>query len=306
MLRLGSGLAHDFNNVLAAVRTFVELARRNFKDEDRGHLDRALEAIDFAAGRNRQLLALAETDAPLDTRAVLEAIGIILNAVLGKRAEVEVKLDDTLWPVTGDGTSSRLLSFALQAAREVTDGETILLAAANAKGKPAPDSEPDDYVEVTVTYSTQEARRLYLARAERVRHQTAQASNFLHLGDGETILIVGSDDLLSQQVARLLEGLAYSVAPARDMDEATVVIAGGSISCALVLERGSAGHRIAETLRGLLAELPVGVLADPNTLAPSAPGIFSLQASLNRELLGKEIGEALHAQRTRVTSPVKT
>ena len=106
--QLTGGVAHDFNNVLAVIRTSIDLLRRVQLSDDRRH--RFMESISNAVTRatklTGQLLAFARRqalqptvfDAGQNTRAVSDMI----SSLAGARIEIELNLAETACFVHAD------------------------------------------------------------------------------------------------------------------------------------------------------------------------------------------------------------
>src|SRR3712207_5008563 len=91
--QLTGGVAHDFNNVLQAVTSNLELIRRRVRDGRSGDVARlagnALEAAKKATGLTAQLLAFARRQRldpkPLDPAAVVEGMPALMAPTAGER-----------------------------------------------------------------------------------------------------------------------------------------------------------------------------------------------------------------------------
>jgi two-component system, cell cycle sensor histidine kinase and response regulator CckA len=86
--QLAGGVAHDFNNVLAAISGYAQLLHQDLADDDprRCDLDEILKAADRATGITRQLLAFSRHQAPASTRLdlveVVHELSRMLRALL--------------------------------------------------------------------------------------------------------------------------------------------------------------------------------------------------------------------------------
>ena len=112
---LASGVAHDFNNMLTAVRGFVELARR--EDTSAAQVDRYLEqaqqAIDQAKDVTKGLLTFARGGTgqrePVCLNRLVEGNADLLRQLLPAKIEFQTSIPvDELW-VFGDETGLKQL-----------------------------------------------------------------------------------------------------------------------------------------------------------------------------------------------------
>jgi two-component system cell cycle sensor histidine kinase/response regulator CckA len=106
--RLAGGVAHDLNNMLAAILGFGDLLSRSFEPSDPRLSD--LEQISRAAERSarltRQLLAFARRDLiqprPLDVNAVIRHAEGLLRPIVGENIELILQLSADLGVVFAD------------------------------------------------------------------------------------------------------------------------------------------------------------------------------------------------------------
>jgi CheY-like chemotaxis protein len=94
--RLAAGVAHDFNNLIAAMRGYTELVAATLPPTDPRHddLDQVLRAADRAAEMTRKLLAFGRTQ-PLEARvvdpsALVLELAPLLSRLLGEEIELHV------------------------------------------------------------------------------------------------------------------------------------------------------------------------------------------------------------------------
>ncbi|WP_377154888.1 ATP-binding protein [Roseateles sp. UC29_93] len=161
--RLTGGIAHDFNNLLQTMTTGLQLARRLSTDP---RADTALEACQRATGRaaqlTRQLLAFGRPqvghETVIDLRRQLPELMALAGGAVGSAVEVELHIDEDLWPVRTDPVQLELavLNLALNA-RDAMHGRGRLTVSARkrvlAEGDPvglAPELRPGDYVAIAV------------------------------------------------------------------------------------------------------------------------------------------------------------
>ena len=110
---LAGGIAHDFNNLLVGVLGNAGLARSDLPPESRAH--EAIDDIETAAMRaselTRQLLAYAGKArfviGKIDPRRLVEEMGHLLSAVIGKGVVLRYQFGNGVPPIEGDATQLR-------------------------------------------------------------------------------------------------------------------------------------------------------------------------------------------------------
>ncbi|HLA77940.1 MAG TPA: PAS domain S-box protein [Vicinamibacteria bacterium] len=114
--RLAGGVAHHFNNLLAAVLGRISLAREGLAPDSRArqHLDKALEAGDRAADLARQMLAYSGRGhfqlRPVDLSRVVQESLALLAAAVPSQTQLETALAPDLPAVRADlGQMQQLL-----------------------------------------------------------------------------------------------------------------------------------------------------------------------------------------------------
>jgi PAS domain S-box-containing protein len=94
--QLAGGVAHDFNNILAAILTQAEVARLRAPVEDRPLLGEIVAATERGAALTQQLLAFARRQVlhpkPLDLNHVVSDIATMLRRLLGDDMRMHVEL----------------------------------------------------------------------------------------------------------------------------------------------------------------------------------------------------------------------
>ncbi|MBK6485336.1 MAG: PAS domain S-box protein [Gemmatimonadetes bacterium] len=106
--RLAGGVAHDFNNILTAIRGFATFALDEQLPSSRARedIDQILQASDRAAALTRQLLAFSRRQVLqpqlVDVNESIGNLHRMLTRVLGEDVEVRTRLDRTLRAVTVD------------------------------------------------------------------------------------------------------------------------------------------------------------------------------------------------------------
>ncbi|MBL8771438.1 MAG: PAS domain S-box protein [Phenylobacterium sp.] len=157
--KLTGGVAHDFNNLLMVVAGQAQLLRRKVGDDPRAL--RALDAIEAAARRGedltRHLLTFSRRQrlTPTATSLSERAPGMrdLIAASLPNTIRLDVRLPDTLWPVTVDPSEFELavLNLAVNARDAMAEGGRLTLTAENrtCDGR-GPDALEGDFVALTV------------------------------------------------------------------------------------------------------------------------------------------------------------
>jgi signal transduction histidine kinase/CheY-like chemotaxis protein len=171
--RLTAGVAHDFNNLLAAISGNAEIMHEQVPDrsDQAPRLAVILQAARRGSDLVRRLLAFSRRQplAPVlvDLNKVVQGMGGLLRATLGRKIKVETKLDADLWSARIDPVQIEhvILNLAINARDAMPDGGTLTIATCNRiLGR---DDDPDlpagEYVVVAVSDSgtgmTEEVRR---------------------------------------------------------------------------------------------------------------------------------------------------
>lgn len=137
---LASGVAHDFNNILAAIRVNAELLERRTRDAEQAQL---LGEIDHAVARAselcRQLLAYAgRTPTPLgpvSLPSVIDDVRRLASPSMPKDVRLEVDAPKDLSPVNGEASQLRqvLLNLVLNAVDAIGARKGIVRVEARAE-----------------------------------------------------------------------------------------------------------------------------------------------------------------------------
>jgi PAS domain S-box-containing protein len=132
---LASGVAHDFNNMLTAIRGFADLAMMGTDPQSRIRTD--LESIQGAADRGaalvKQLLLFSRKDAvelqPVDLSRTTLAITSMLGPLIGEDIAIRTELMDDPSTVRADEGSIQqiLVNLAVNARDAMPDGGTLTL-----------------------------------------------------------------------------------------------------------------------------------------------------------------------------------
>jgi two-component system, cell cycle sensor histidine kinase and response regulator CckA len=161
--RLAGGVAHDFNNALAAIIGGSDLLMDQLRDDPEARID--LEAIQRAAHRaallTRHLLAFSRqqtlrVEVCLLAEVVERSVGL-LNRVLEDHIELRTRIDPGSWPVRVDAIQLEqvIMNLAVNAQDAMPGGGTLILATRNVvvsreEAQESPSVPAGDYAELTV------------------------------------------------------------------------------------------------------------------------------------------------------------
>lgn len=106
--RLAGGVAHDFNNMLTAIKSYSELLLEDLDPQSTQHADvsEISKAAERATALTRQLLAFSRQQVMrprlMDLNATIGEIGGILRPLVGASIRIDTVLDPELWCVIAD------------------------------------------------------------------------------------------------------------------------------------------------------------------------------------------------------------
>jgi PAS domain S-box-containing protein len=106
--RLAGGIAHDLNNMLAAILGFCEFLQRGLEPNDprRGDVEQISLAADRSANLTRQLLAFARRELiqpqVLDINPVVRRAAAMFPSILGENIQLDLKLAPQLGRIYAD------------------------------------------------------------------------------------------------------------------------------------------------------------------------------------------------------------
>jgi signal transduction histidine kinase len=136
--RLTAGVAHDFNNLLAAISGNAEILHEQLHEGDHSQrLAVILQAASRGSDLVRRLLASSRRQplAPVlvDLNKVVDGMGGLLRATLGRRIKVETRLDANLWPARIDPAQIEqvILNLSINARDAMPDGGTLTISTSN-------------------------------------------------------------------------------------------------------------------------------------------------------------------------------
>ena len=160
--RLAGGVAHDFNNLMATILTYADIALGALPDDDsaRADIEEIKRAGTHAAQLTRDLLVFSGQRRAdyvvLDLGQVIDGMRHMLESVVGPSITLDIRHDDRLWNVRADRmqVERMIMNLAANARDAMPSGGTLTLATANATvpsgqgGAQPPD--PGEYVRLEV------------------------------------------------------------------------------------------------------------------------------------------------------------
>lgn len=148
--RLAGGVAHDFNNQLAGILGYADLARLTAQDNPKllGFLEQLTRAARVAADLTAQLLAFSRQGKflvqPVDLHALLTEMLPMLERSLSKRIVIKQAFKaERMWTL-GDPSQlqSAILNLVLNARDAMPQGGTLTLVTFNVEFAEVPDEPP--------------------------------------------------------------------------------------------------------------------------------------------------------------------
>ena len=139
--QLAGGVAHDFNNMLTAIKSYSELLLESLPPEDelRSDVDEIRKAADRAATLTRQLLAFSRKQMlqprVINLNVIIPGMEQMLRRLLVADVELTTSLDPALAPVTADPgqVEQILMNLVVNARDAMPDGGRVLIQTANAE-----------------------------------------------------------------------------------------------------------------------------------------------------------------------------
>jgi len=160
--RLAGGVAHSFNNLLAAISLHAELLleARGSEGERLRHAEEIRSAGERAAALARQLLAFSRKQVlqprPLDISGEIAAMVPMLRRLVGEHIALETRLDPDAGWMHGDlgQLEQVILNLVANARDAMPDGGRLVIetrpAEVNGQGGRFPGLKPGPYVEIAV------------------------------------------------------------------------------------------------------------------------------------------------------------
>ncbi|MDA1095166.1 MAG: PAS domain S-box protein [Acidobacteria bacterium] len=139
--QLAGGVAHNFNNALAAIIGYSELVARQLDAGDPALADvkKVLVVAEQAASLTRQLLTFSRkeriTPTVFSLNEAIEASNALLEPLMGDHVQFRVELDPALRNVRADRSQLEqvIMNLALNARDAMPDGGTLTLATADVR-----------------------------------------------------------------------------------------------------------------------------------------------------------------------------
>ncbi|MEJ2211457.1 MAG: response regulator [Anaerolineae bacterium] len=106
--QMAAGVAQDFNNLLTTIATTTQMLEQEIHASDplREKVSRIAQAGQETAGLVQQLLRFARQEevqpAHLDLNEAITAMQPMLGRILGPAGDLEIRLDEELWPILAD------------------------------------------------------------------------------------------------------------------------------------------------------------------------------------------------------------
>ncbi len=158
MGQLTSSVAHDFNNVLAAIVGSYSLIRRRAPTQPVIEIvEHGERAADRARNLVRKLLAFARSEAPapetLELRSALQELMDLVRHAAGEQVRCTLEVDPESWAVLADAQELgvALVNLAVNARDAMPEGGALRISARNLAPAEVPPQLPDgQYVSLSV------------------------------------------------------------------------------------------------------------------------------------------------------------
>ena len=162
--RLAGGVAHDFNNMLTAIKSYSELVLSDMVPGSSATADmrEIIKAADKATALTRQLLAFSRQQVlrpqKVDLNATVEGLQKMVERLTAGRIQLSCKLAPKLWTVAADPTELErvIMNLVLNARDAMPDGGQLIIETSNVEideeyaGTHA-DTSPGPYVMLAIT-----------------------------------------------------------------------------------------------------------------------------------------------------------
>ena len=137
--QLVSGVAHDFNNLIAVIGNYARMLQEDLPEADPAREDVAeiINASDRATGLVRQLLTFSsgheKSASVLNMNEEISRLVKLLHRVLGEDIRLRTTLEADLWPIRMDPTQldQVVLNLAVNARDAMPTGGTLHLSTSN-------------------------------------------------------------------------------------------------------------------------------------------------------------------------------
>ncbi len=136
--QLAGGVAHDFNNVLGGLLGSLELLEDHVATDDgKAIIAACFKSVERGKALTARLLSFARQqpmiNSPIAVNALIEDVVQILIRTLGGSVQIESRLAEDLWPITGDRNQLELalLNLAINARDAMPSGGRMTIGAQN-------------------------------------------------------------------------------------------------------------------------------------------------------------------------------
>jgi nitrogen-specific signal transduction histidine kinase/ActR/RegA family two-component response regulator len=136
--QLTGGVAHDFNNLFAAIIPYLELAQRRIKDpKAREYISTAIRSVDRGAKLTNQLLTFSRREdivtEPVDVNYLTTQLCEMLPRTLGPAIAIKTALAPDAWPAMTEPAQLELaiLNLAINARDAMLAGGELTISTAN-------------------------------------------------------------------------------------------------------------------------------------------------------------------------------
>ena len=162
--RLAGGVAHDFNNMLTAIKSYSELVISDMVpgSSQTADMHEIIKAADKATALTRQLLAFSRQQVlrpqKVDLNATVEGLRKMLKRLTAGSIEISCSLAPGLWSVTADPTELErvITNLVLNARDAMPDGGQLIVETSNVQideqyASTHADIAPGPYVLLAIT-----------------------------------------------------------------------------------------------------------------------------------------------------------
>ena len=156
--RLAGGVAHDFNNLIAAIMSYADLVQQSMPKDDkrRSDVEEIKRASRRAAELTRQLLTFSrqqiEKKSSLHLNEVIhDSLGLV-QALVGQQVNIQLQFTSELWSIRAERLQIEqvLMNFAANARDAMPEGGTLTFSTDNVVVPPSDRAtrppEPGEYV----------------------------------------------------------------------------------------------------------------------------------------------------------------